>query len=90
MLAGTNLLNEGGTVYNAKELVIHNDYRSLRLIHDIGLVILSTEIEYTKLIQPIRLSTSDVSAGQRCVLTGWGRLSVSEKEVKRKLFYVIS
>ncbi|XP_018356764.1 PREDICTED: chymotrypsin-1-like [Trachymyrmex septentrionalis] len=75
--AGTNLLSENGTVYKAKQAIIHDAYNSLRLINDIGLLILSTPIKYTKYIQPISLATTDSApSGSYCILSGWGRVKL--------------
>ncbi|KAG5322236.1 CTR1 protein, partial [Pseudoatta argentina] len=73
--AGTNLLSENGTVYKAKQAIIHETFDSIRIINDIGLLILSTPIEYTKYIQPVSLATTDVApTGSYCILSGWGRI----------------
>ncbi|KAG5331698.1 CTR1 protein, partial [Acromyrmex heyeri] len=73
--AGTNLLSENGTVYKAKQAIIHETFDSIRIINDIGLLILSTPIEYTKSIQPVSLATTDVApTGSYCILSGWGRI----------------
>ncbi|XP_011873943.1 PREDICTED: chymotrypsin-1-like [Vollenhovia emeryi] len=73
--AGTNLLSETGTIYTAKKAIVHN-FNAVRLVNDIGLLILSTPIKYTKYIQPITLATTDVApAGSACTLSGWGRTS---------------
>lgn len=78
--AGTNLLSETGTVYKAKKAITHEDYSSILLINDVGVLILSTPIEYTKYIQPISLATTDIApADSPCTLSGWGRTSVSIK-----------
>lgn len=85
--AGTNLLSETGTVYKAKQAIAHRDFSSFELVNDIGLLILSTLIEYTKYIQPIPLATTNFTpAGSTCTLSGWGRTSVN---IKQKLFYVV-
>ncbi|EGI68359.1 Chymotrypsin-1 [Acromyrmex echinatior] len=74
--AGTNLLSENGTVYKAKQAIIHETFDSIRIINDIGLLILSTPIEYTKYIQPISLATTNVAPGSYCILAGWGRIEL--------------
>ncbi|XP_018403933.1 PREDICTED: chymotrypsin-1-like [Cyphomyrmex costatus] len=75
--AGTNLLSEDGAVYKAKQAIVHEDFSVIRLVNDIGLLILSTPIEYTKYIQPIPLATTDVApSGSSCTLSGWGTLKV--------------
>ncbi|XP_018311844.1 chymotrypsin-1-like, partial [Mycetomoellerius zeteki] len=73
--AGTNLLSEDGTVYKVKQAIAHEDFDRVRLVNDIGLLILSTPIKYTKYIQPISLATTDIApSGSSCILSGWGRI----------------
>ncbi|XP_018372570.1 PREDICTED: chymotrypsin-1-like [Trachymyrmex cornetzi] len=75
--AGTNQLSENGTVYKAKQAIVHEAFNSSRLVNDIGLLILSTPIEYTKYIQPISLATTDIApSGSYCILSGWGRIRI--------------
>lgn len=85
---GTNLLSETGTVYKAKQVIPHKDFNPSRLVNDIGLIILSTPIEYAEKVQPVVFASSTelAPAGSACVLSGWGRLRVSVK----KLFYAIN
>lgn len=81
--AGTNLLNETGIVFTAKEAIVHEGFDSWRLVNDIGLLILSNLVEYTNLIKPIKLAFTDVAPPDHsCILSGWGRTSVSDKLVK--------
>ncbi|XP_018403821.1 PREDICTED: chymotrypsin-1-like [Cyphomyrmex costatus] len=72
--AGTNLLNENGTVYKVKQVIRHENFDSFKLVNDIALLILSTSIEYTKYIQPISLAITDIApSGSSCILSGWGK-----------------
>jgi secreted trypsin-like serine protease len=74
--AGTNLLSESGVVYTASRAIAHENFNSYELTNDIGLLILSTAVEFTALVQPISLAETDVApAGHSCILTGWGRTS---------------
>ncbi|XP_077267756.1 chymotrypsin-1-like [Temnothorax americanus] len=74
--AGTNLLNESGSVYIVKQAIPHSNFDFIESSNDIGVLILTTPIEYTQYIQPIPLATSDVAPeGTSCTLSGWGRTS---------------
>lgn len=86
--AGTNLLSESGVVYTASRAIAHENFNSLKLNNDIGLLILSTAVEFTALVQPISLAETDVApAGHSCILSGWGRTSVSSSN--KTIFYII-
>lgn len=76
--AGTNYLSESGVIYTATQAIAHENYNPYQLTNDIGLLILSTAVEFKPLVQPILLAKDDIApAGYPCILTGWGRLSVS-------------
>ncbi|XP_077267757.1 chymotrypsin-1-like [Temnothorax americanus] len=76
--AGTNLLSESGSVYRVKQAIPHSNFDSMGLSNDIGVLILTTPIEYTQYIQPIPLATSDIAPeGSSCTLSGWGRTSLN-------------
>ncbi|XP_070167530.1 chymotrypsin-1-like [Polyergus mexicanus] len=75
--AGTNYLNESGVVYTAIQAITHKNYDPYQLINDVGLLILSTAVEFKPLVQRILLAKDDIApADYPCILTGWGRLSV--------------
>lgn len=77
--AGTNLLNQSGTVYAPKNITYHKKFNRSRLANDIAIITLKKEIKYTKLIKPIPLAIEDIAPGHSCVLSGWGRTLVSDK-----------
>ncbi|XP_024891146.1 chymotrypsin-1-like, partial [Temnothorax curvispinosus] len=79
--AGTNLLNESGSVYRVKQAIPHSNYNFMGSSNDIGVLILTTPIEYTQYIQPIPLATSDIAPeGTSCTLSGWGRTSFNGRD----------
>lgn len=83
--AGTNYLSESGVVYTASRAIAHENYNPFRLTNDIGLLILSTAVEFKPLVQPIPLAKDDIApADHPVILTGWGRTSVSLLNKKKK------
>ncbi|XP_071628578.1 chymotrypsin-1-like [Temnothorax longispinosus] len=71
--AGTNLLNESGSAYRVKQAIPHSNFNFMESSNDIGVLILTTPIEYTQYIQPIPLATSNIAPeGTSCTLSGWG------------------
>ncbi|EFN87985.1 Chymotrypsin-1 [Harpegnathos saltator] len=74
--AGTNFLKRPGIVYRPKNITYHKEFNRSRLANDIAVITLSSVIKYTKLIQPVPLATSDIAPGRRCILSGWGRISM--------------
>ncbi|XP_070167364.1 chymotrypsin-1-like [Polyergus mexicanus] len=71
--AGTNYLNQTGDMYKVANFTIHENYNRTLLINDIALVHLAKPIKYSKVVQPIKLSTTDISLeGKPCTLSGWG------------------
>ncbi|XP_072743937.1 transmembrane protease serine 9-like [Anoplolepis gracilipes] len=77
--AGTNLLSESGVVYTASRAIVHKNFNPYQLTNDIGLLILSTAVEFKPLVQPILLATDDIApAGSPVVLSGWGMTSLDD------------
>ncbi|GAB1867486.1 Chymotrypsin-1 [Camponotus japonicus] len=75
--AGTNLLSESGVVYTASKAIVHENFSPTLLVNDVGLLILSTTVEFKPLVQPISIAHDDVApAGSSCTLTGWGTTSL--------------
>ncbi|KAL6448584.1 hypothetical protein ACFW04_000457 [Cataglyphis niger] len=75
--AGTNYLSESGVVYTASRAIAHENFNPFLLTNDIGLLILSTVVEFKPLVQPIPLAKDDIApADHPVILTGWGRTSL--------------
>ncbi|KAG7209475.1 hypothetical protein KM043_015562 [Ampulex compressa] len=71
--AGTNFLNETGTVYRPENVTSHANFSLSLLVDDIALIRLKKDIVFNKVIQPIALALPNTTyEGQPCVLTGWG------------------
>lgn len=76
--AGTNLLSEPGVVYTASKAIVHENFSPAFLVNDVGLLILSTAVEFKPLVQPVSIAHDNIApAGSSCILTGWGTTSVS-------------
>lgn len=91
--AGTNLLSESGVVYTASKAIVHENFSPILLVNDVGLLILSTAVEFKPLVQSISIAHDDVApAGSSCTLTGWGTTSVSSsnKTMYNKTFILFN
>ncbi|XP_077301725.1 chymotrypsin-2-like isoform X2 [Arctopsyche grandis] len=75
VVVGTNTLNAGGTTYQATSLKIKEDYIPAFIINDIGLVILSQDIEFGDKVKAIELGRDYTDGGATVVLSGWGTTS---------------
>ncbi|XP_032457056.1 chymotrypsin-2-like [Nasonia vitripennis] len=73
---GANKLNgDKPQVYQAEYLTYHEQFSMNRLANDIGLVRVAKEIEFNEKVQPIALTSVDVSkVDTPVVLSGWGRI----------------
>lgn len=76
MVVGTNSLTSGGEKYSVEKIIVHEDYDGGEIINDVSVVKVSTDIEFTDLVQPIQLPKTDTAEGAVLTLTGWGRTSV--------------
>lgn len=78
-MVGTNDLQSGGTRYTPKKFIIHEDYNRPAFANDIGLILMD-KIEFNDRVQPVKYSNKFVESGEKILVTGWGRLSVSLSE----------
>lgn len=80
VVAGTNLIDGGDDkyTYQSEYVVAHEKYNSLRFLHDVGLIRVDRDIEFSEKVQPIQISEEAFTKVEYpAVLTGWGRLRVS-------------
>lgn len=78
--AGSVLLDKDKVVYDAEKLIVNRNYNPFKLTDDIALVYVSKDIVFNELVQPVALpSNNNVKSGDLVVLTGWGRLYVSNQ-----------
>ncbi|XP_011704920.1 PREDICTED: chymotrypsin-1-like, partial [Wasmannia auropunctata] len=75
---GTNNLDAPGYVYDITTITVHSNYDTKLYNNDIALVHLKYSITYNKLVQPVKLPTSNEGLeGQPCTLSGWGSSVIS-------------
>ncbi|XP_045537012.1 uncharacterized protein LOC106710086 [Papilio machaon] len=70
---GTNRWNSGGQSYNLSRNVTHPNYVSTTIKNDIGILVTSTNVVFSNLVQPVVLSYDHIGAGVRSKAAGWGR-----------------
>lgn len=70
-----------GVTMKVDKITTHNEYNFRLLLHDISLIRTADEIIFSPTVQPIALPKDDLpkNGNARVVLTGWGRISVSNK-----------
>lgn len=73
-------MDKDKSVYGAEKLIVHKKYNYFKLINDIGMILVDRKIEYNQDVQPVRLpNLNNVKNGDAAVLTGWGRVYVSDQ-----------
>ncbi|XP_024872403.1 chymotrypsin-1-like, partial [Temnothorax curvispinosus] len=68
----------GGELHTVKTIAVHPQYSDRKedaWKNDIAVITLESPIEYNKYQSPIALTTSKPTPGQKCTLSGWGRIS---------------
>jgi len=58
---------------NAKKVIRHPNYNDKPHNNDIMLIKLSKTALFNKYVKPIRLATNCSSAGEQCLVSGWGK-----------------
>nr|AFM77775.1 chymotrypsin-like serine protease 16 [Ostrinia nubilalis] len=71
---GTNNWNQGGVAYGLARNVTHEHYVSQIIKNDIGVLITSSPVVFTNLVQPITVSYDYAGAGIQSRAAGWGRI----------------
>ncbi|XP_028163300.1 chymotrypsin-1-like [Ostrinia furnacalis] len=71
---GTNNWNQGGVAYALARNVTHEHYVSQIIKNDIGVLITSSPVVFTNLVQPITVSYDYAGAGIQSRAAGWGRI----------------
>ncbi|XP_013136128.1 PREDICTED: serine protease 27-like [Papilio polytes] len=71
---GTNRWNSGGQSYSLSRNVTHPNYVSRTIKNDIGILVTSSNVAFTNLVQPVVLSYDHIGAGVRSKAAGWGRI----------------
>ncbi|KAK0092556.1 hypothetical protein PV326_001159 [Microctonus aethiopoides] len=70
IIAGTNSLKEGGVIYTAKKIILHEN-----LSQDIALIRTTEDINFDSRIEPIAITDKDYrDDGTPILITGWGSL----------------
>ncbi|KAK2579372.1 hypothetical protein KPH14_003237 [Odynerus spinipes] len=69
-----------GTKYAVKKVVKHPLYNSQMIDYDASLIQVEGEIEFNDFVKPIKLASSEPSAGFLVNVTGWGKLSEGGKQ----------
>lgn len=77
IIVGTNKWKSGGKHYKGEKFIRHEDHDNPRRSHDIALIRLQEPIEFNEKVQPIKISSKEVKAGENLKVTGWGYLRVS-------------
>ncbi|XP_045488733.1 chymotrypsin-2-like [Pieris rapae] len=85
IVVGTNSLSRDGQRYKLEKCISHENYSRETVKNDIGLCKVSTNITYGEKIQPIKLPSSDVEAGKKALLTGWGYTDFDTRRAPDKL-----
>ncbi|CAD0197580.1 unnamed protein product [Chrysodeixis includens] len=71
---GTNRWDVDGQTYRLSHHITHPEYDWFYLVHDIGLLITDTDIEFSARVQPVPLSFDFIPGGEEARLGGWGRI----------------
>ncbi|XP_069679940.1 trypsin-7-like isoform X2 [Periplaneta americana] len=71
--AGSTYRQQGGTLHNAAEIIMHPQYSDYD--YDIAVVRVKEPFEYSDSVQPISLTSTAPATGTSVVVTGWGRLA---------------
>lgn len=76
-MTGITDLDGFGDAYTGELKIIHEDYDRYEHDNDIGLLKVTSDINFNDEVQPIKLLSNELEGGGYiATLTGWGRTSV--------------
>ncbi|XP_018800620.1 PREDICTED: serine protease SP24D-like [Bactrocera latifrons] len=70
--AGSTDRLRGGVLVNVQSILTHENYGNF--LNDVSLLRLRNPLIYSQNIQPARLATKEVPAGEPVIISGWGRV----------------
>uniref|UniRef100_A0A2H1WEZ5 trypsin n=1 Tax=Spodoptera frugiperda TaxID=7108 RepID=A0A2H1WEZ5_SPOFR len=74
-VVGTNQLLAGGTAYDIRKIVIHEDYDDYVIKNDIAILFTNEEMDFGRKVDAVELNDEPVEKGEELLLTGWGTTS---------------
>ncbi|KAF5296782.1 hypothetical protein FQA39_LY12300 [Lamprigera yunnana] len=72
VVAGINYLDEEGIRYTVQQVIPHEKYNDRTYFYDIGIVILTSKIEFSQFIGSIPLESKFIIPGSTVEFSGWG------------------
>ncbi|XP_033229255.1 chymotrypsin-2-like [Belonocnema kinseyi] len=83
VVTGINRQSDNGTIYNAENLIIHENYKPGGYSNDIGLIQVKEDIIYSKVVQPVPLPSKNFdNYNDEVILIGFGRLGIDKPPAK--------
>lgn len=78
VVVGTHTMDplDSGTAYAVSRITNHPQFKQKTMSNDISVIKAVRKVAFTKLVQPVRLPTSNVVAGTAATISGWGRFNV--------------
>ncbi|CAH1641882.1 unnamed protein product [Spodoptera littoralis] len=76
IFVGTNQLLAGGTAYDIRKIVVHEDYDDYIIKNDIAILFTEVEMGFGRKVDAVELNDEPVQKGEELLLTGWGTTSV--------------
>lgn len=68
---GSSKLDKGGQVLQATKVIYHENYTG-SWDYDIAVVKVKQAIKFSKITKSIKLATTEIKAGTKAVVAGWG------------------
>ncbi|XP_045487438.1 chymotrypsin-2-like [Pieris rapae] len=78
IVVGSHKVTKGGDRYKIKQLVPHENFSKATMKNDVGVVQIEGNIQYKDNVQPVELFKQQVPSGTKCLLTGWGKVTISD------------
>ncbi|XP_034946165.1 tripartite motif-containing protein 2-like [Chelonus insularis] len=91
VVTGTTKLDEGGDFYQSSRVIGHEKYNSLFIWHDIGLIYVDEDIQFSETVKPVDLPSENFKkSNYPAVLSGWGTTSYPGKAPNDLQFIILT
>lgn len=82
---GSSTWNEGGQLYDVRNVISHEEFKKETLVNDIALIQLYKKVKLPASAQIIPIATTESAPGTRGYLSGWGYTSETDKTMPTNL-----
>lgn len=83
-----NDLDKASSRYDVEKIVVHKDWNVINISNDIAMLKLVKNVKFSDKVQKINFANTDIPAGNKAVLSGWGITKFPSEIASNKLKFL--